>query len=276
MEQVIGRMVSACGERPALHCVNGSPLGGVQHEVFTVERSVLKAPQLWEAVAGECARRDRGPGGGAPGGREGVPGDPATGAPPSFPLAPPAPGGHAPGARWPRVPPPGGPPGFARRPLTPTPPRPPPPAEHLNTVRPDALVMVQQLTGAVHAASLIPPAPLGSRVPQVLVGETGDGCCDEAGFTRRVVFDEDQQTFRDAFKRTIEESSATPDGSRFYGVVVQSQGGGGDRADSYDGCYLLKVSKSTAADCCCAHYSLVRLCSNDSIEAQQWRPFLLA
>lgn len=175
-------------------------------------------------------------------------------------------------------------------------------ADHLASAHPDVLLMVQRLASPALACRLsqesraCPEASCAPSLPALIVGEVDEECCHSVGDTHghhhhhhqsapRVVFDEESKVFRDAFRKSLEETASKRDTSaQYYGVVVQARSraaswsGSGSAASALDseGCYLLKVVSSTAADCRCSHYSLVRLCQGDPLSQQQWRPFLLS
>lgn len=56
---------------------------------------------------------------------------------------------------------------------------------------------------------------------------------------------------------------------RLWGVVVQSREHG-----HMEGCYVLKTSHSTSADCQCTHYSLTRICEGTPLEQQLMQAWL--
>ena len=218
------KLVEEAGDRPVLHCVRAAPGGRLMHERYAVERSVARAPELWPCIAGEphaplmtryCVICD-------------LPRDPRV-TPPAFPA----------------------------------------PADHLASAHPDVLLMVQRLASPALACRLsqesraCPEASCAPSLPALIVGEVDEECCHSVGDTHghhhhhhqsapRVVFDEESKVFRDAFRKSLEETASKRDTSaQYYGVVVQARSraaswsGSGSAASALDseGCYLLKASR---------------------------------
>lgn len=115
--------------------------------------------------------------------------------------------------------------------------------------------MVQKITHLSQAQNMPRPGrePQRSGTPALITGETGD-CCEDDYPHRSIVFDEDNQVFRDMYRQLLEGPMHPDTSTQYYGVVVQaretSSGALGGAAASGSGCYLLKVRSATRS---CPH-----------------------